>query len=205
MAPKIVDKVEKEYNLVRAATEVFRRQGFAAATMDAIAAEAGVAKGTLYLYFDDKEDLFFAVFDAFFESILEKAEHAMADDMDAEARLRALYAVWASVLKNHGDYASLMLEFWAAGATGGSADHLSQVFRAVYGEHRAFVADIIRLGQENGQFDPALDAEALAAVTIGGIDGLWLQVWFDPDLDAKTILEAHLEGALQGWRLVSQS
>jgi len=200
MAPKIVDKAEKEYSLVRAATEVFRRQGYAAATMDAIAAEAGVAKGTLYLYFDNKEDLFFAVFDVFFESILERAESAMADDMDAEARLRALYAVWAAVLENHSDYASLMLEFWAAGATGGSADHLSQVFRAVYREHREFVADIVRLGQEQRQFDPDLDAEALAAVTIGGIDGLWLQVWFDPDLDAVAILNSHLEATLRGWR-----
>jgi len=200
MAPKIVNKAEKEYNLVRAATEVFRRQGFAAATMESIAAEAGVAKGTLYLYFDDKEDLFFAVFDVFFESILERAESAMADDLDAEARLCALYAVWASVLKNHSDYASLMLEFWAAGATGGSADHLSQVFRAVYREHRAFVADIIRLGQEHDQFDPTLDADALAAVAIGGIDGLWLQVWFDPELDATQILDGHLEATLRGWR-----
>jgi len=203
MAPKIVDKAEKEYSLVRAATEVFRRQGYAAATMDAIAAEAGVAKGTLYLYFDNKEDLFFAVFDVFFESILERAESAMVDDMDAEARLRALFSVWASVLKNHSDYASLMLEFWAAGATGGSAEHLSQVFRAVYREHREFVAAIIRMGQAQGQLDPALDADALAAVAIGGVDGLWLQVWFDPDLDAMTILEAHLDGALQGWRLAS--
>jgi len=200
MAPRIVDKAEKEYSLVRAATEIFRRQGYAAATMDAIAAEAGVAKGTLYLYFDNKEDLFFAVFDVFFESILEKAESAMADDMNAEARLRALYAVWASVLKNHSDYASLMLEFWAAGAAGDSADHLSQVFRAVYREHRAFAAAIIRLGQEQGMFDATLDADALAAVAIGGVDGLWLQVWFDPDLDAEEILDSHLEAALKGWR-----
>ena len=44
-----------------AALEVFSEKGFAAAKLDEIARRAGVSKGTLYLYFKDKEDLFRAV------------------------------------------------------------------------------------------------------------------------------------------------
>lgn len=44
-----------------AALEVFAEKGFAAAKLDEIARRAGVSKGTLYLYFKDKEDLFRAV------------------------------------------------------------------------------------------------------------------------------------------------
>ena len=44
-----------------AALEVFAEKGFAAAKLDEIARRAGVSKGTLYLYFNDKEDLFRAV------------------------------------------------------------------------------------------------------------------------------------------------
>ena len=47
--------------IVEAAEEVFAARGFAAATLDEVARKAGVAKGTLYLYFDTKEDLFRAV------------------------------------------------------------------------------------------------------------------------------------------------
>ena len=44
-----------------AALEVFAEKGFAAARLEEIARRAGVSKGTLYLYFKDKEDLFRAV------------------------------------------------------------------------------------------------------------------------------------------------
>ena len=44
--------------ILRAALETFAAEGFAAARLDDIAAKAGVAKGTIYLFFDDKEHLF---------------------------------------------------------------------------------------------------------------------------------------------------
>lgn len=47
--------------IIAAALEVFVERGFAAARLDDVAARAGVSKGTLYLYFENKEDLFKAV------------------------------------------------------------------------------------------------------------------------------------------------
>lgn len=47
--------------LVAAALDLFTRRGFAATRLDDIAGQAGVSKGTLYLYFESKEDLFRAV------------------------------------------------------------------------------------------------------------------------------------------------
>lgn len=52
---------ERPGEICRAALEVFAEKGFAAAKLDEIARRAGVSKGTLYLYFEDKEDLFRAV------------------------------------------------------------------------------------------------------------------------------------------------
>lgn len=49
--------------VLAAATDLFARQGFAATTVDEIAAAAGVAKGAVYHHFDTKETLFEAVFD----------------------------------------------------------------------------------------------------------------------------------------------
>lgn len=48
----------KHRQIIDAALEVFTRDGFSAARTDAIAEQAGVAKGTLYLYFDSKEAIF---------------------------------------------------------------------------------------------------------------------------------------------------
>ncbi len=58
MAPKIVDKSERKQTIARGALEVFSRAGFEKATLASIAVECGVGKGTLYEYFNSKEDLF---------------------------------------------------------------------------------------------------------------------------------------------------
>lgn len=52
---------DRPREICAAALEVFAERGFAAAKLDEIAGRAGVSKGTLYLYFKDKEDLFRAV------------------------------------------------------------------------------------------------------------------------------------------------
>lgn len=54
-------KEARPTEIIEAATEVFAQNGFAAARLDEVARRAGVAKGTLYRYFETKEDLFRAV------------------------------------------------------------------------------------------------------------------------------------------------
>jgi AcrR family transcriptional regulator len=60
-APRRRRKAARPQEIVAAALEVFAERGFAAARLDDVAARAGVSKGTLYLYFPGKEDLFKAV------------------------------------------------------------------------------------------------------------------------------------------------
>src|SRR3990170_738491 len=52
---------DRPREICTAALEVFAEKGFAAARLEEIARRAGVSKGTLYLYFKDKEELFRAV------------------------------------------------------------------------------------------------------------------------------------------------
>jgi AcrR family transcriptional regulator len=62
MAPRWERRAEdRPREICAAALQVFADKGFAAAKLDEIALRAGVSKGTLYLYFKDKEDLFRAV------------------------------------------------------------------------------------------------------------------------------------------------
>ena len=56
MAPKRVDREEKQQAIVGAAVEVFARRGFTAATIEEIARTAGLGKGTVYQYFHSKDD-----------------------------------------------------------------------------------------------------------------------------------------------------
>ena len=60
--PRPADPTLRE-RLIAAATAEFAASGYSGATLDAIAARAGVTKGGLYFHFDGKEELFFAVLD----------------------------------------------------------------------------------------------------------------------------------------------
>src|SRR5215831_3018362 len=63
MSPKVTSqyKVEIRNKIVLAAVDCFSIAGFDRTRMDDIAARAGLSKGTLYLYFRNKEELFYAI------------------------------------------------------------------------------------------------------------------------------------------------
>ncbi len=63
------EKQERERAITLAATRVMAARGFAEMTMDEVAKEAGLAKGTLFLYYKKKEDLLLAVFAAMVEDL----------------------------------------------------------------------------------------------------------------------------------------
>lgn len=92
-------KKEKELEIIQAATRVLSARGFGTLTMDEVAKEAGLAKGTLFLYYKHKEDLVLAVFSAMAEvlgrtlsaivasklhpeEMLEKTVHALLEHFD---------------------------------------------------------------------------------------------------------------------------
>jgi AcrR family transcriptional regulator len=75
--------------LIEAAQAVFAREGLRGASMERIAAEAGVARATAYAYFSDKEDAFRQVADRLAEQIVESVQAALAGPGPAAARIRA--------------------------------------------------------------------------------------------------------------------
>jgi AcrR family transcriptional regulator len=88
----------KRRQIVQGARSIFLAQGFDAASMNDIAKAAGVSKGTLYVYFDNKEQLFEAIVH---EECLAHAEGAFnldASDHDVEKNLRRLGAAYIEFL-----------------------------------------------------------------------------------------------------------
>lgn len=81
--------------ILDAALSVFAEHGFEAARLDDVAARAGVAKGTLYLYFDDKEKLFEEVVRGAVTPIVERVSAlAAASDVPLDKVLEALFSVF---------------------------------------------------------------------------------------------------------------
>ena len=85
---------ERPAQLIDAALEVFSEHGFAAAKLDEIAHRAGVSKGTIYLYFASKEDLFKAVVKDTIGAQLRSAAQFPPPKSAADALERALRGHW---------------------------------------------------------------------------------------------------------------
>ena len=84
---------ETRARILAAAMDLFRRQGFDAATMREIAQEAGVATGAAYYYFDSKDAIVLAFYDQAQKDMEPLLEHALAAGKDLKPRLAALFEV----------------------------------------------------------------------------------------------------------------
>ena len=86
--PASFSGTSKRERILRAAVEVFARSGYFNAKVTDIAKGAGVADGTIYLYFDGKEDLLVTIFREYTRNYLRELEKRLAGVNRAEERIR---------------------------------------------------------------------------------------------------------------------
>lgn len=86
---------DRRADILAAALDVFAEQGYAAARLDDVAAKAGVAKGTLYLHFESKQDLFEKLVSGQAGPLLSQlgglVEHAQGPTVELVAALQAIF------------------------------------------------------------------------------------------------------------------
>jgi AcrR family transcriptional regulator len=194
------DRANKRDQLIASAAQVFAQRGYNQATMDQIAQAAGTAKGTLYLYFEDKESLFYATFEWLTEQTIAHSADAQRADLPTAERLQALAEGTANMLAENREWFPLTLDVWSAAGSNQSKERFATALREMYTQYRALIAGIVRDGQARGELRADLDAEALGAVLIGALDGLLLQCWFDPKLDPLPLIQAFFDPLLRGMR-----
>ena len=101
MSPRRRRKEARPGELVAAALACFAERGFAATKLDDIAAKAGVSKGTVYLYFPSKEELFKAVVREGLVPALERGERMLEEHRGSASQLlRQLMHGWWEVIGN---------------------------------------------------------------------------------------------------------
>ncbi len=192
-------KEEKRALIIEAAAKVFARRGFASTLMAEIAIEAGIGKGTLYEYFDSKENLFFAVFEWFVQATEAEAKVSIsALGGSASERLDALSESLMSSWAQMEDMYSLVMEFWSASASSQMRERFKQAFKNGYSDFRQIVSTLIRDGIERGEFQPHVDIDSVAAALVGTWDALLLQAWFDDDFNPLTAARGFMTVVING-------
>jgi AcrR family transcriptional regulator len=174
-----------------AAIDSFARLGYQGTSIDRIARDAGVTKGAVYYHFRDKEELLFeAVKDrigGFEQQVLEEVTPAR----DALENLRHVVdaCFFHATVSNHRRFIiTLMIEALDTNP------RLSAEFRNILRRMRAFLAGVVRRGQQRGALRHDVTPETAAAAIMGGIIGAEVQHYQDPEeIDLRRVLDTLVE------------
>ncbi len=165
----------RRQEIVEAATEVFRRRGYSAASIQEIADEVGLLKGSLYYYIDSKEDLLFAVLSETYD--LARAQIDRVEALEGLGPLEKL----AEYIEAHVNFI---------------AEHTTKI--AIYysdfelvGEERKprlieqrkqferYITELITQAQRAGEVAEEVDAKIAAYLILGSMN--WAYTWYRPE------------------------
>jgi AcrR family transcriptional regulator len=127
--PKVVDEQMREATrrrIIREAASEFARLGFDQANINVIAEQAGIGKGTIYLYFENKRDLFLAMLRYIAQAQLASIRVALATEGSIQERLERLFRAFARLAEEDSDSFNVSMS-------------------ALYGVNRAFQAEATKL------------------------------------------------------------
>jgi AcrR family transcriptional regulator len=127
--PKIVDEQMREATrrrILRVAASEFARLGFDQTNINVLAEQAGIGKGTIYLYFENKRELFLAMLRFIAQEHLAAIRGALAPDGTLQQRLERLFRAFAHLAEEESDSFNVSMS-------------------ALYGVNRAFQAEATKL------------------------------------------------------------
>jgi len=159
----------KRERILDAAVLEIARRGYFRTTVATIASRAGVADGTIYLYFEDKEDLLVSIFERAMRRFTEQARRIVEEDggtgAGAEEKLRRIVSLHLSLLGEDRDLAVIFqVEFRH------TLHILVRLSQSGIREYLALIARVVEEGKDEGIFRRDLDALFAAKLVFGAVD-----------------------------------
>jgi len=182
--------------MIQAALACFIRKGYVNTSMDDIAAESGLSKGSLYWYFPGKEELFVESLKSVFSGLGEEVASRVNQHSSAGEKLQVMADAAAEFGKTSQGYFSLFIEYWAQSSDRKKAGELWKVILEPY---KQLIGGIIREGVRKGEFR-SVKAEPLAWALMAAYDGLATYQVFMPDLNLTPVYESFARFFMEGLR-----
>jgi len=151
--------------ILRAAIKVFARSGFFNAKVADVAREAGVADGTVYLYFKNKDDILVSIFNDYMQDALAAGRKNLSALKDPVEKLRRIVHAH---LEGLGRDRNLAVVFQVELRS--STKFMEQFSATKVTEYLELIREVIEEGQRSGVFRPGVNTKVVAKVLFGALD-----------------------------------
>jgi TetR/AcrR family fatty acid metabolism transcriptional regulator len=192
-----IEKNNKYHQILEAAVKVFARQGFHQSTVAQIAKEAGVADGTIYLYFINKDDILVQFFSVRAKQVFESFREAVDAAENSTDKLRNLVRRHLAEFQRDKDGAVVYQV-----ETHQNSRLAEAQIREMSKMYRDLISEIIEQGQQEGAIRKDLYVGLVKRFIIGAVDEVintWLHTEEDYDLVsmADPLVELFVKGIEQ--------
>jgi AcrR family transcriptional regulator len=181
------EEASRAEGLVRAADRVLRAKGYREATVDDIVREAGVAKGTFYLYFHSKQDVFLEVLERAVQALEHKLSEAMEGTTGPLDRLEQRALAYMSGYLNYRDLIHILY-----GEAVGGNERFQGEFRRIYEKITSTLAGDLT-AVTSVLPGEALDPELLSYALVGAGEMLAYRSTLDDRYDLETIVSRAMD------------
>jgi TetR/AcrR family fatty acid metabolism transcriptional regulator len=156
---------DKRGAILRAAIQVFAHNGYFNSKVADIAREAGVADGTVYLYFKSKEEILHSIFDRNMEEAIADGKQRLEGVTDPRERLRRIAHMHLDRLGADRDLAVVFQV-----ELRGSTKFMEEFSAAAFAEYLKLIRATVEQGQKAGVFRKELNPKVVAKILFGALD-----------------------------------
>jgi TetR/AcrR family fatty acid metabolism transcriptional regulator len=156
---------DKPQQIIEAAVRVFARKGYYNSRVSDIAREAGIAAGTIYLYFRTKDDILVTLFRDKMADFVGALRKAISVEPDAASKVRRLVSMHFRILEEHPNLAEVVQVELRQG---------QKFFRGASGQeigaYFALIASVLEEGVTEGRFRSGLPVKVATKMLFGAMD-----------------------------------
>jgi TetR/AcrR family transcriptional regulator, fatty acid metabolism regulator protein len=189
---------EKYHRIIAAATKVFARKGFFHAKVSDIAREAQVADGTIYLYFENKDDILISLFEEQMKAVLENMVEEVSKEKDAPGKIKRFALAHLRLIELNKNVAEIIQVELRQ-----SSKFMKEYKNEKFMEYLNLISDIITEGQEQGVFKRDIIPDIAKRAFFGALDEM-SRFWvlsshkkYDIETAATQISEYFLHGLIK--------
>ena len=156
---------EKYYRIIEAATKIFAKKGFYQSKISEIAKEAKVADGTIYIYFENKDDILISLFEEQMKAVIDNMEVQISGIDDPARKLERFASTHLDLIEKNQDMAEIIqVELRQSGK------FMKEYKNEKFIQYLDIIEDIISEGQKRGIFKKDVIPKVAKRAFFGALD-----------------------------------